>query len=161
MNQRDATCNALIAVLSDRGVEYELNGATPISSVLNADDKASVRAMLIVAFRAGKIDYAKDPANLADDKYIKEYVSGLVNNWIRKAPEFNNDTTYAAKNPGSRQGSTDESIKNMKLLLSVTVDPEAKMAITQAIADRQAELKPTTVTIDVSALPESLRHLVK
>lgn len=156
MNQRDATCNALISVLADRGVNYEENGPTPISEVLNADDKTKVRAMLFIAFRKGDIDF-KSPEKLSDDKYLKDYISGLVNNWIRKAPEFNCDTVYHAKNPGSRQGSGDEMIKEMKKLLSVTEDPEAKEVIKSAIEARQAEIKPTTVTVDVSKIPEHLR----
>jgi hypothetical protein len=159
MNQRDATCNALISVLADRGVNYEENGSTPISEVLNADDKTKVRAMLFIAFRKGDIDF-KSPEKLSDDKYLKDYISGLVNNWIRKAPEFNCDTVYHAKNPGSRQGSGDEMIKEMKKLLSVTTDAEAKQAIQEAIATRQAELKPTTVSVDVSKIPEHLRALL-
>ena len=158
MNQRDATCNALIAVLANRGVNYELSGPTPISEVLNPDDKATVRELLIVTFRAGKIDYSKDARNLQDDKYIKEYVSGLVNNWIRKAPEFNCDMTYTAKNPGSRAGSGDEMIREMKKLMSVTTDASAKEAIQEAIEARQAEIKPTKVEINVDALPASLRE---
>lgn len=159
MNQRDATCNCILSVLSDRGVEYEQSGPTPISSVLTAEDKATVRAILFTQFRAGKIDYKN--ALPTDDKVLSNYISGLVNNWIRKAPEFNCDVTYQAKNPGSRAGSGDEQIKEMKKLLSVTTDPEAKLAIAEAIAERQAIIKPTTVTIDVSKLPEHLRALVK
>lgn len=161
MNQRQATVSTILAVLSDRGVTYELNGETSMADTLNSDDKAKIRSILFTMFRAGKIDYRPDfQAKVNDDKALKEYVSGLVNNWIRKAPEFNSDTTYKAKNPGSRSGSGDEQIKAMKQLLAITTDPEAKQAIEQAIADRQAELKPT-VEINVSALPESLRHLVK
>jgi len=156
MNQRDATCNALIAVLSDRGVSYELNGPTPISEVLTPDDKTKVRAMLFTSFRKGDIDF-KSPEKLSDDKYLKDYISGLVNNWIRKAPEFNCDMTYQAKNPGSRAGSGDEMIREMKKLLSVTSDPEAKQVIAEAITRRQAEIKPTTVTVNVDVLPAELR----
>lgn len=161
MNQRDATCNTLLAVLSDRGATYELNGVTPISEALSPDDKAKARSILFAMFRAGKVDYRADfQAKVDDDKELKGYVSGLVNNWIRKAPEFNNDTTYKAKNPGSRQGSQDEQIKAMKGLLAITENAEARVAIESAIADRQEQLKPK-VEINIDALPESLRHLVK
>jgi hypothetical protein len=161
MNQRQATVNTILSVLTDRGVSYELNGVTPISEVLNADDKTKIRAIMFTMFRASKVDFRADfQAKVDDDKALKEYVSGLVNNWIRKAPEFNNDSTYKAKNPGSRQGSQDEQIKAMKGLLAITTDPEAKEAIEAAIADRQEALKPS-VSINIDALPESLRHLVK
>jgi hypothetical protein len=161
MNQRQATVNTILSVLNDRGVEYELNGPISMAETLNADDKTKIRSIMFTLFRAGKVDYRADfQAKVDDDKALKEYVSGLVNNWIRKAPEFNSDTTYKAKNPGSRQGSQDEQIKAMKGLLAITTDPEAKEAIEQAISDRQEALKPS-VTINIDALPESLRHLVK
>lgn len=160
MNQREATCNTILSVLNERGFTYELDGETPIGDVLTTEDKSKVREILFVMFRANKIDF-KSPEKLADDKYLKDYISGLVNNWIRKAPEFNGGNVYQAKNPGSRAGSGDEQIREMKKLLSVTNDAEAKAAIMAAIEQRQAEIKPTTVTIDLSKLPEHLRALVK
>lgn len=160
MNQRDATTSTLLAILEERGVSYELDGETPISEVLNSEDKAKARDALFTMFRNEQIDF-KDKSKLADDKYLRDYISGLVNNWIRKAPEFNGGDTYQAKNPGSRQGSQDDMIKEMKKLLSVTTDQEAKEAIQEAIAQRQAEIKPSKVEINVNSLPEHLRHLVK
>lgn len=161
MNQRDATCNTILAVLNDRGVEYELNGPTPIASVLNAEDKKNIREILSTMFLQGKIDF-KNPAALTDEKYLKDYVSGLVNNWIRKAPEFNGNTKYEAKNPGSRTGSSDEMIKELKKVLSIVTTDEDRAAVQEAIDARQAEIKPEkSVTIDASKLPEHLRALVK
>ena len=156
MNQRDATCNALLAVLSDRGVNYELNGVTTIDEVLTPEDKATVRSMLLIGFQQGKIDYKAGVFTDLEEKAQKSYISGLVNNWVRKAPEFNNDQTYKAKNPGSRQGSSDESIKAMKGLLAITTDAEARAEIESAITARQEELKPKT-EINMDAIPESLR----
>ena len=85
---------------------------------------------------------------------------GLVNNWLRKDGRLNGGVKYTAKNPGSRSGSGDEAIRAMKTLLSVTTDASAKLEIQAAIEARQAELKPK-VEVNVAALPESLRHLVK
>ena len=155
MNQREATVNTILAVLQDKGLDYELSGPTPVSQVLTAEDKAKVRETLFAMFRFNQIDF-KDKAKLADDKYLKDYVSGLTNNWIRKAPEFNCGIDYQAKNPGSRQGSSDEAIKEMRKLLSVTTDAQAKQVIQQAISDRQAELKPKA-TVNLDAIPAHLR----
>lgn len=157
MNQREATCNTILAVLADRGVSYELDGETPVSAVLNSDDKTKVRAILFASFRAGKIDYkASFAPKVADDKELKEYISGLVNNWIRKAPEFNGGATYQAKNPGSRAGSGDEMVREMKKLLSVTTDAEARAVIQTAIEERQAAIAPKT-EINLDAIPAELR----
>lgn len=161
MNQRLATTSTILAILSERGVAYELNSQTPISEVLNEQDKKLTREALFSMFRNDQVELsASAKLKFQEDQALKTYISGLVNNWIRKAPEFNCGETYKAKNPGSRQGNGDEQIKAMKTLLSITTDPEAKEAIAQAISDRQEELKPKTV-IDIDKLPESLRHLIK
>ena len=94
----------------------------------------------------------------AADAELKKYVVGLVNNWIRKAPEFNSGNTYQAKNPGSRTGSSDPKLKALKTLLS-TVSEDQKSAVQAAIDARLEELKPK-ITIDTDLLPEHLRHLV-
>lgn len=160
MNQRQATVSTILAVLEERGVSYELNGETPISEVLTDKDRALVRDTLFAMFRAGQVEMAEESkAKYSDDKDLKNYVSGLVNNWIRKAPEFNNNSKYVAKNPGSRQGSSDEMIKEMRKLLSQTQDPTKRQLIQNAIAQRQEEIKPKT-EIDVSKLPAHLRDLV-
>lgn len=163
MNQRTATCNALIAVLKERGVNYELNGSTSIGDVLTETDREKVRGLIFSGFKAGKIEMsAESVEKYKDEKALKAYVSGLVNNWIRKAPEFNGGNKYAAKNPGSRAGVGDEQIKEMRKLLSVTTDQKAKATIQAEIDARQSEiLFSVTPQIDASKLPESLRHLVK
>lgn len=162
-NQRTACVNAIMSVLQDNGVDYELNGETPVKDVLNDSMKSQVRELLFAAFRAGQVEYkASFQAKVDDDSELKKYISGLVNNWIRKAKEFNSGNAYQAKNPGSRAGSTDPKIKEMRKLLSVTTDPEAKAMIQQAIDTRIAEIRAEkqSVEIDVNNLPEHLKHLV-
>ena len=163
VNQRSATVNTILSVLSERGCEYELNGETPISDVLNDSDKAKVREILFTMFRQGEIEYKSSfQSKVDDDSELKKYISGLVNNWIRKAKEFNSGNTYQAKNPGSRAGSQDSKVKEMRKLLQVTTDPQAKAMIQEAINQRVSEIKAekNQVEIDASQLPEHLRHLV-
>lgn len=163
MNQRTATVNTLLAVLRDRGVDFELNGPKNISEVLTDADKKKAQDLIFAGFKAEKIEMAEESkVKYSDDKALKSYVTGLVNNWIRKAPEFNAGSRYQAKNPGSRAGSGDEQIKEMKKLLSVTTDPKARQKIQEEIDARQSEiLYAAQPQIDVSKLPENLRHLVK
>jgi len=163
VNQKSATVNTILAVLSDRGVDYELNGQTPISQVLNDSDKAKVREILFTQFKQGQVEYKSSfQSKVDDDSELKKYISGLVNNWIRKAKEFNSGQTYKAKNPGSRTGSQDPEVKEMRKLLSVTTDPQSRTMIEQAISKRIAELKAeqNQVEINVDNLPAHLRHLI-
>lgn len=163
MNQRKATCSTILAVLEERGVKYEQNGQTPISEVLTDKDRADVCSALFAMFRGNQVEMSDEAKEkYKDDKALKNYITGLVSNWVRKAPEFNAGGKYTPKNPGSRAGQGDEQVKEMKKLLSQTSDPETKAVIEKAIADRVAEIKPeTSVEIDASKLPESLRHLIK
>jgi hypothetical protein len=157
MNQRKATCSTIIAVLEERGVSYELNSSTPISEVLSDADKKSIRDALFSMFRNDQVEMSDEAkVKYTDDSDLKSYISGLVNNWIRKAPEFNNGGKYVPKNPGSRAGSGDEQIKEMKKLFGATTDESIKATIKAAIDARIAELKPT-VEVDYSKLPEELK----
>lgn len=164
MNQRTATVQTILGVLTERGVKYELGGTKPITDVLSDEDKARVRQMIIAGFKSGKIEMAAESKEkyLSDDKALASYVSGLVNNWIRKAPEFNGGSKYQAKNPGARAGSQDEQIVEMTKLLKSTNDPKVQKAVQEAIDARKAELfYNKQPQIDASKLPAHLQHLVK
>jgi len=165
LNQRQATVQAILSTLEARGFEYELNGPTPISEVLTDSDKEQVRSTLFEQFRSGEISYKETfQAKVDDDAELKKYISGLVNNWIRKAKEFNSGNAYVIKNPGSRAHSSDPQLKElMKLMKQVqtTNDEEAISQVQEAITARKAEIKPKQeVSINVEALPEHLKHLV-
>lgn len=145
MNQRDAVFSAVTEVVG------EVDGKVELSKT----QKQMVHTILFTGFKSGAIEHSKLP----DDATLSKYIPGLVNNWCRKDPRLNGGTKYVTKNPGSRAGSGDETLKAMKQLLSITDDATAKAEIALAIAARQAELKPKT-TVNVEALPESLRKFV-
>lgn len=159
MNQRKATVSTIISVLSARGVNYELNGSSPVSEVLTDADKKTVRDTLFSMFRKGEVEMAEESKEkYKDDDALKVYIGGLVNNWIRKAKEFNGGLAYVPQNPGSRAGSGDDQIKEMKKLLKVTTDAAARASIQAEIDKRVEEIKPSPETnIDFDKLPESLK----
>jgi hypothetical protein len=162
MNQRQATVNTILSVLSEKGVNYELNGETPVSEYLTADDKKKVVSVICQGFLSGHIEMSDEGKSkyFGDQAELRKYTVGLVNNWIRKATEFNNGHKYEIKNKGSRTGSSDEQLKALRELLKITTDSEVRGEIEQAIAERMEEIKPK-VEINASALPAHLRHLVK
>ena len=161
--QKTAVINTILSTLKSRGVDYELNGETSMNEVLTSDDKAKCRAILLEGFMSGDIemsDQAREKYN--DESSMKTYVSGVLNNWIKKHPPFNNGQKYVPVNKGSRAGSGDEQIRELRKLLKLTNDPQATAEINQAIQDRLAEIKPSAVVeINVDALPEHLKHLAK
>lgn len=124
---------------------------------LTPDQRKDVQAELIQGFKDGTIQF---DGPIPEEAKLKSYVSGLVSNWLRKDKRLNGNTTYVPLNPGSRVGAGDESMKAMRTLLTLTTDAEAKAKIQEEIDKRAAEMKPTAKReINVSALPESLRHL--
>lgn len=167
MNQREATVQAIMDTLEARGFEYELNGTTPVSEVLTDADKATVRGILFDQFRNSEISYkAEFQTKVDSDTELKKYISGLTNNWIRKYKPFNSGVAYVAKNPGSRAGSSDEQMRELKKLLNqvrATGNTDAISEVEEAITARAAEIKPKSAAkpINVDALPDSLKHLVQ
>jgi len=167
LNQRTATVQAILGVLAARDFEYELNGSTPISEVLTDADKKTVREQLFNMFREGEVSYKSEfQVKVDDDAELKKYISGLTNNWIRKAKEFNGGNGYVTKNPGSRAHSSDEPMRELKKLLvqvTATGDADAIAEVKSAIETRKGEIKPKSAAkpINVDALPENLRHLVQ
>lgn len=147
ITQGEAVFQAVTQVMgSNDGEKYEPN----------KDQLKQIHDLVVGMFMLGVTQHSKSN----DEVTIRKYVPGLVNNWLRKDKRLNGGSTYVAKNPGSRSGSGDESIKAMKTLLSITADPAAKAEIQKAIEARQAELKPK-VEVNVDALPEHLRRLVQ
>jgi len=146
MKQSEAVYQALVNVV----------GSWDSVCTPTAEQRAQVNAILFSGFRAGTIDL-RDMESY-DDKGLKSYVSGLQSNWLRKDKRLNGGIKYEAKNPGSRTGMGDASIKAMKALLSTVSDPTGRAEIQGCIDARIAEIAPTkVVTISVDDLPEALR----
>ena len=161
-SQVNAVVECVMNVLEENGIKYELNGEINVKKVLTPDMLNEIRKRILIGFTDNEIsmtEKAKEKNNT--DQLMKSYVSGLVNNWVRKYKPFNNGKKYEAKNPGSRQGSGDEQVREMKKLLKTITDPDTRAKVQEAIDARILEIKPeSTIAINTDALPESLRHLV-
>ena len=123
---------------------------------LDKADLQKVYSEVYSMFESGMTIHGKSP----DSAALKKYIPGLVNNWLRKDKRLNGGMKYEAKNPGSRTGSGDATLKAMRQLLAATTDSAAKEQIQEQIDLRIEALKPKT-EIDVDALPASLRQFVK
>lgn len=154
VNQKTAVFQAIIMVLENAGIEFQ--EGSNVAEHMTKDRRAEVTAILVQGFRAGDIELDKEYS----DSDLKAYVSGLQSNWIRKDKRLNGNTVYVAKNPGSRAGSGDSQLKNMKLLLAtLTPNTPDYTEVETAIAERTAEVakaKAKTITVDFSALPAHL-----
>jgi len=145
LNQKEAVYQAITGM-------FELSGEGPVE--LTRDQKHSVIEVLMSGFENRKISYAGE---VPTGKELRNYCSGLLNNWLRKDTRLNGGTKYEAKNPGSRRGSTDPQVSALRKLQSIQTDP-AKVAEIQVYIDRRlAEIAPKPEPIDVNAIPAELR----
>lgn len=165
-SQKQAIFNA-VAVLFPK---YELKGEVCLKDVMTTEQKKEFRTIIFNGFKAGEINMSEEASAKylnGDDSALQKYVTGLVDNWVRKTPEFNNmfpesGGVYRAKNPGSRAGSGDEQIRALRALKKTVTDSTVLAEIEDSIKSRLAEIKPAqTVEINVDALPEHLRHLAQ
>jgi ribosomal protein S2 len=155
-NQKQAVRNAITSVS-----DYVIGSEAIASEYLTDAQKAECREILFNGFKNGTISYTTEFASkVQDDSYLKKYVSGLLNNWLRKDTGLNNGQKYVAKNPGSRTGSGDAQLRELRKLMKTVAGTENEHAVQQAIDARIEEIKPQ-VEINVDALPDSLKHLVK
>lgn len=156
LNQRSAVFNAVCEVLGTDSFD----GAVELSK----EDRKSVIAIVANGFFNGEVELSQSAAEKYDTvEKLKTYTNGLVSNWLRKDTRLNGGTKYEAKNPGSRAGSGDSVIRELKKLRSTLTDPSQIATVDAEIEKRMATIaaeKTKKVTINPDLLPEDLRSLV-
>lgn len=158
LSQKEAVYNAVTSVLNENNIS--VSEGTDVSTLMTRELRSQVNQILFESFRSGTVQLDRE----FSDTDLKAYVSGLQSNWLRKDKRLNGNVSYVAKNPGSRVGSSDPSLKAMRALLS-TLTTEAEKAEVQGYIDTKvAEIQATKaikkVSIDINALPAELRSKV-
>ena len=150
-NQKTATYNAIKAACKEFNIVHEDNNLLELPK----HARQFVSAMLIEGFKNKQIELDKE----FNEQQLKNYVTGLISNWLRKDTRFNGGVQYIAKNPGSRAGVSDPTVKALKALLSTRTDPAEIAEIQQHIDNKLQELNATKkkVSINVNDLPADLR----
>jgi len=161
-SQKVVVNRLLVLVLSNRGVEYELNGETPIKEVLTSTDISWVNEQVEQMFYDGLISLTDESRikyiDSGERKLFTNYVKGMVKNWIKKEKTFNGGSGYV---PKTKRGPSDSMLKQMKeLRLQYLENPEVLLEIDREIEKRTLELKPKSIIINPELLPDSLKYLV-
>lgn len=86
--QKDAVINAVASVLGDR-YEAGINAR----EILSSDELAEVKNIVANGVLDGSVSFSKDSS---DEKAVRRYVAGLVDNHLRKAKELNGGVKYSA-----------------------------------------------------------------
>ena len=160
MSQVNYVVKTIMNVLEENEVEYELGGEISVKEVINDVMLNEIRVRVLNGFNNNEVmmsDKGREKNNTP--KLMKSYVNGMVNNWIRKYKPFNNGVKYVGKNVGSRKGSGDEQVREMRKLLKTITDPKIRVKIEEEIEKRILELSPKE-EVNVEKLPEHLRYLV-
>ena len=140
--QKEAVYSALVSVC----------GVADAGSPTKAQ-KQAVHDILVEGFKAGTIELSRSYT----DQELKNYVTGLLNNWLRKDTRLNGGVNYVPKNPGSRAGSGDAQLKALRALMSTLTDPADRAEVQRHIDARTAELNAAKQPeIDFSKLPAEL-----
>jgi hypothetical protein len=156
MNQKEGVFSATMSVLSDMGLSFD-QGQDIKSFAEIKEIRSKVTAIVCESFRSGaiKLDTTYDEAGL------KNYVSGLVNNWYRKDTRLNGGGKYAPKNPGSRAGTGNVEVRELKKLYTAQkaagADEETLATIQEHIDSKVAESKVAKApVVDFSKIDPSL-----
>lgn len=156
--QKEAVYVAIMSVFSDNGVKVESGKRVNMSR----EYRAIVNQILFQGFKSGRIELAT-PEILASDEELRNYVSGLQSNWLRKDTRLNGGEKYKPENPGIRTGTGDTQLKALRQLMSTmtvaTERAEVQQHINARIAQLRAANKPKKPApkIDVSQLPAALK----
>lgn len=153
LTQKEAVYKAVIAVVGEKRIPVSETGS--ISSLMTKELRSQVNAILFEGFRNGTIELGKEYS----DSGLKSYVSSVTSNWLRKDKRLNGGVVYMIKNPGSRAGSGDAQLSNLKKLQSTFVEGTVEYNEIQGYIDaRLAEINAEKVkeVIDTSVLPADL-----
>lgn len=156
MNQKEAVFSAVCQVTGQDSFDSAIE--------LTKDQRAEVISIVAEGFANGEVEM-KDEARKKHDTEAKlrTYTNGLVSNWLRKDKRLNGGVKYEIKNKGSRAGSGDKVIRELKKLRSTLTDEAQIAAVDAEIEKRLATVKAEkakSVEIDTSLIPQDLLDLV-
>lgn len=164
ISQHQAVVNAVVSHLGERFIPGQ-----DAKQFLGKSDRQAIAAIIAKQMLDGEValsDGAKAKYGESAETLASKYVMGMVTNWLNKSPELNGGAKYVTKNPGSRAGSSDEQVREMRKLkkqLTELGNAEGAARVEDAITARLAELgaaKVKTVEINAEAIPEELRALL-
>ena len=140
LSQKDGVFSAIQSLLKEHKIKFTNESKLELTK----DQKSIVYNLVSVGLHEGHIvlsDGARSKYNSVD-KLRKEYVPGLVSNWIRKDKRLNGNVEHEIKNPGSRSGQGDDKVKQLKNILKhPKLSPEQRKVVEQRLKERQDELK--------------------
>ncbi len=152
--QKDSVYKAVIEVFNSSNINF-IEGMDA-RQLIDRSLRKDIIENLMNQFQIGQIPLSSKQNDL------KEYVSGLLSNWLRKDLRLNGGMRYKVKSPGVRKGQQDPLIKNLRTLQS-TLEPgsQAFQATQSRIEQRLVQIKVEQApAIDRSAIPVDLQQYI-
>lgn len=163
ISQKTAVVNAVKEVLGSTFVPNK----TQVKDALSSDQLEEIRNNVFNGIINGDIQFNKDTS---DEKALRRYVNGMIDNHFRKAKELNGGNKYVPTNPG--KGRRDPQLSALrKLVKNYSEGTEEFIKVTAAIETREQELaeerklaaaakkkEDVLSSIDTSVLPEDLQE---
>jgi hypothetical protein len=156
VNQKTGVFNAVCSVLNANSFDSAVK--------LTKEQTATVIGVLVAGFNAGEISLSEEAkVKFAEAKEMKKYCNGLLSNWLRKDLRLNGNVKHEIANPGSRAGSGDKVLKELKKLKATLTNADQLAAVNKEIEKRMEIVKAEKakkLEIDIEQIPAELRHLV-
>ena len=141
-----------------------------VKSYATKSDRQAIAAKIAELMLDGQValsDEAKAKYGESAETLAKRYVMGMVTNWFNKSPELNGGVKYETKNPGSRAGSSDEEVRELRKLrkhLESIGNADGVTKVDEAIVNRLTAIgaakSPSVPSIRSELIPADLSDLI-
>lgn len=160
VSQKQGVFNAVVAFCEENSIQFDEG----MDFQPSKEQKAGITQLVAQAMHAGEVQLSEAAAEKYDTLEKKVgYCKGLVDNWLRKDKRLNGGVQYQIKNPGSRAGAGDATVRELKKLKKTLTEQSDIDMVDAEIEKRLNEIKAEkakSIEIDTSVLPEDLQHLV-
>ena len=161
VKQKEGVYSAVVAFAQENDIDF----ADGQSFEPSKEQRLAIVGMVTAAMEAGEIELSEAAqAKYNTTEKLHGYCNGLTSNWLRKDTRLNGGEKYEIKNPGSRAGSGDKVITELRKLKKTLTQGTAEMeAVENEINSRLATIQTARakkVEINAELIPEELKHLV-
>jgi len=159
ISQKDAVYEVSMRVLEENGVIFE-EGVDVLVDVIDRDIRSTIVSILVESFKEDKIVMNKRH----EGKNLRRYASGLISNWAKKDTRLNGNVEYRIKNPGSRVGTTDPMVRELRKFLKQVKGTKHEEDVKKELSIRLNSIRKEQVkdiVINTNLIPDSIKHLVK
>ncbi len=162
VSQVQAVVNCVKDLAIQLGLEFT-EKQTDAKTFVKEEDISLIAELITAGMCSGEIQL-RDGYGGGDRDKIAKYAKSLIKDQLNKSKRLNGGNEYVPKNPGSRAGQGDETVKELRKAIKFLTergDTKGVEECKEALTKRLEEIKPqsTSASPNLDALPEELRAL--